>query len=92
MITPVTPVAPHDALSVTTFAAEQPEYKPLPAHVEPDGTVTTRWHVGWMDRLRLLLVGDLWLQVLTLHQPLQPMSLTSTCPLVGGPSPESKRP
>ncbi len=66
-----------------TFAENQPEYIPLPAHRQPDGTVTTRWRLTWRERLRILLTGDLWLQVLTFNRPLQPVKLDTQCPIFG---------
>ncbi len=80
-MTPITPVLPGFDLEITTFAKDQPEYVPLPSHRQPDGTVTTRWRLTWSERLRVFLTGDLWLQLLTFNKPLQPVKLTTTCPV-----------
>jgi hypothetical protein len=57
------------------IAEHQPEYLPLPAHVAPDGTVTCCWVLTWRERLRVLLRGRIWHQVLTFGRPLQPQLL-----------------
>jgi hypothetical protein len=63
------------------YAKHQPEYIPLPAWREPDGTVVTRWRATLAERLRILFTGDLWLTMLTFNQPLQPVKLTASCPV-----------
>ncbi len=64
-----------------TFAADQPQYKPLVAYHSADGTVFTRWRLTWRERLRMFLSGDLWLTVLTFNHPLQPVKLDTVCPI-----------
>ncbi len=80
-MTPVQQVVPGAFVEITTYAEDQPEYLPLPAHRQPDGTVTTRWRLSFKEWLQLLWTGDLWLQVLTYNHPLQPVKLSTTCPL-----------
>lgn len=68
----------------TVFAKDQPEYLPLPAHVnrhDTAGTVTTCWRLTWRERLRVLLKGQVWLQQLTFHKPLQPQRPSIECPI-----------
>jgi hypothetical protein len=81
---PITPVIPGLFLPVTTFAKDQPEYNPLPALDcnDLEGTVITRWRLTWWERFQIFLTGDLWLSVLTFHRPLQPVRLSTTCPVV----------
>jgi hypothetical protein len=79
---PITPVVPGFDLLIITFAKDQPEYNPLPAHWQPDGRVTTRWQLTWRERLRVVFGGSIWLQQLTFNQPLQPVKLTAECPIV----------
>lgn len=64
------------------FAKDQPEYLPLPAHVNatPDGTVTTLWGLTWRERFKVLLTGRLWLQQLAFHSRLQPQLPTVDSP------------
>jgi hypothetical protein len=64
------------------FAKDQPEYLPLPAHVDAEGVVTFCWQLSWRDRLRMLVTGKLWHQVLTFHRPLQPQRPSSQSPFI----------
>lgn len=59
------------------FAENQMEYNPLPAHHnETTGIVTCCWQFSLKERLRLLLTGKLWHQVMTFNKPLQPQLIT----------------
>lgn len=80
---PITPIVPGFDLPVTVFAKDQPDYLPLPAFRCEDGAVVTRWRLTFGERLKILLSGDLWLTVLTFHRPLQPVKLTTACPIMG---------
>lgn len=62
------------------IAKDQPEYLPLPAYLAADGTVTCRWRLTFRERIRVLWRGEVWHQILTFRQPLQPQSLTVTQP------------
>jgi hypothetical protein len=64
------------------IAKDQPEYRPLPAHVAPNGMVTFCWKLSLLMRLRVLFTGKLWHQVLTFNTPLQPQSLLVKKPFV----------
>lgn len=66
-----------------TFAKDQPPYLPLPAHYReplparyadgsPEGEVISCWKLTWRERLKMLLVGKLWLSQWTFHDRLQP--------------------
>lgn len=57
-----------------TYAKDQPEYQPLPAHkaMDPEGTVTTCWELSAWERVVLLFTGRLWLTQLSFHNALQP--------------------
>lgn len=65
------------------YAKNQKEYLPLPALVENsvNGHVVTRWKLDWKERLKIVLFGNLWLTLITFHQPLQPVILTADFPL-----------
>lgn len=63
-----------------TIAKDQPEYLPLPAHVASDGVVTCCWTMSWRERLRALVTGKVWHQVMTFGAPLQPQLLTTAKP------------
>lgn len=61
------------------IAKDQPRYMPLPGHRskdDPEGRLTCRWGLTWRERFRVLLTGQIWHQVLTFNQPLQPQLLT----------------
>lgn len=73
-----------------TFAKDQPEYLPLPAHYEPtdpQGTVTSCWRLSWRERLSVLFRGRMYLSILTFHTPLQPQLPSTTPPFHRRPSP-----
>ncbi len=59
----------------TCWAEDQPEYKALPAHTAPNGAVSSCWRLGFIERLRVLFTGNIWLQVMTFKKPLQPVIL-----------------
>lgn len=66
-----------------TFAKDQPEYLPLPAHRvadDPQGRIICCWKLSWTDRFKVLWSGVIWHQVLTFNQPLQPQLLTTDKP------------
>ena len=60
-----------------TFAKDQPEYLPLPAHKTDDGMVTTLWKAGLLERLKVLLTGKIIVVVMTFNAPLQPLKITT---------------
>lgn len=64
--------------SNVVYAEDQPQYTPLPAHIErtPEGLVTFCWKLSWGERLAVLFTGLLWQQVLTFKRPLQPQRLS----------------
>lgn len=58
----------------TLFAADQPQYQKLPAHVSTDDSriVTTCWRLTWREWFSFLFTGRVWLQQMTFKQALQP--------------------
>lgn len=61
--------------SNVTYAKDQPQYLPLPAHRSEDGCVTTCWQLTWRERFKVLFGGNLFLSLLTFNQPLQPIKI-----------------
>jgi hypothetical protein len=55
------------------FAENQKEYLPLPAHLTKDGIVTCCWKLSFLERIRLLFSGRLFLTTVTFNTPLQPL-------------------
>lgn len=61
-----------------TYAADQPEYQPLPVHKTPKGTVTSCWEMKSIrERIRFLFSGKLFVSTMTFNQPLQPLLVTT---------------
>lgn len=81
-MSPVKPVLPGTrvlpaGLASVTFGGNQPEYLPLPT-VRSEGEsecVTSRWKLGWKERLRVLFGGNIWLQQLMFGRRLQPVKM-----------------
>jgi len=76
------------------IAKDQPEYLPLPAHRvrgEHGGRTTFCWQLTWRERLRLLVTGRIWHQVLTFGGPLQPQLLLVDKPFMFVPPPEPEK-
>lgn len=64
--------------SNTVLGKNQPEYNPLPAHRVPDdktGRLIFCWQLTFRERLKLLVTGKIWQQVLTFNGPLQPQGM-----------------
>lgn len=59
--------------SNVVFAEDQPEYEPLPAKKDSDGTITTCWELTPEEREIIANGGNLWLRILTFNKPLQPV-------------------
>jgi hypothetical protein len=62
------------------YAANQPPYRPMPAHRADLGVVTCCWRLSWHERLYVLLTGRIWQKVLTFNKPLQPQLLSTVKP------------
>ena len=72
---PVSPSRPVEGGQVV-YAADQPQYNPLPVWKKPQGQVVSRWRLTWRERIAALLGRPLYIEVLTFNQPLQPVFLT----------------
>lgn len=65
------------------LAKDQPQYNPLPAHCDPrdpEGRITFCWSPSLRERLKILVTGRIWHQVLTFGGPLQPQLLLADKP------------
>jgi hypothetical protein len=70
------------------IAKDQSQYRPMPAHRNPEtGVVTCCWSLSWKERFKLLLTGKLWHQIMTFGLPLQPQLLLIDSPF---PKPEAQ--
>jgi len=68
-----------------TIAKDQPQYRPLPSHVDsgtPEKIITFCWRLNWKERLQLLVLGRIWQQVLSFGHPLQPQLLHTRKPVL----------
>ncbi len=63
------------------FAKDQPEYLPLPAHVDSSGTVTCCWELSDDEIAQIIKTRKIWHQILTFRNALQPQLLLTECPL-----------
>lgn len=55
---------------------DQPQYIPLPAiKSRSKGIVTTKWKFSWKERLMVLFVGSVYLQVWVFNNRLQPVKM-----------------
>lgn len=59
------------------YAANQPEYNPLPVHKTDEGVVTSCWSMSLFQRIKFLFTGKVYLSVWTFNQPLQPLRFTT---------------
>lgn len=78
---PITPVIRGYEMAEVVFAKDQPQYQPLPA-LPVDDYVITRWRLNWLERLRALFIGDLYLTIKTFKQPLQPIRMSLSKPVI----------
>ena len=56
-----------------TFAENQPEYIPLPAHRDNEGIIISCWQFTFREKLKVLFGGKLYWQQLSFNSPLQPV-------------------
>ena len=61
------------------WAKNQPPYLPLPAYTDDRETISC-WQLTWMERIKVMLFGRLWLRQLNFGAALQPQSPTVDAP------------
>ncbi len=59
------------------FAKDQPEYQQLPALRldTPEGEVISCWRLSFKERLQVLVLGRVWLSLMSFNKPLTPSFL-----------------
>lgn len=78
---PIEPPLPSRTdLQVIRLGQGQPEYFTLPICRDKEGAYVSRWRLTWLERLHILLFGDLYLRTLTFGHPFQPVSLSTNEP------------
>lgn len=65
------------------IARDQPQYNPMPAHIDIAGVVTCQWKLSWKERLKIVLSGKIWHQIHTFGRPVQPQRLDVEKPVLG---------
>ena len=77
---PISPVLPHSRFPETTLAKNQEQYIPLPVakihYADGTDSMVSHYNLGFLERLRLLLTGSLWIEQLTFGLSLQPQRPT----------------
>ncbi len=73
---PISPIIPGYKLPETVYGTTQEQYLDLPAYKDEQGTVLTRWRLSFMERIKLLFVGNLYVSLMTFNKPLQPIKLS----------------
>jgi len=66
------------------FAKDQPPYLPLPAWrslEDEKGVVISCWGMSFMERIRILCTGKIWVSLLTFNKPLTPSRVYSENPI-----------
>ena len=79
----MTPVQPRDdGRPVVVYAADQPQYHPLPTTVGPgpEIEVTSEWQLDDAERAALLAGGRVRLKLWTFGAPLHPIQLEVVAP------------
>ncbi len=63
----------------TIIAENQPEYLPLPAfkNDSTEGEVVSCWELSFIERIRILFTGKLWVMIMTFNQGLAPILFTT---------------
>lgn len=64
------------------IAEDQPEYRPMPAYIDPAGNITCCWRLSLKERVKLLFTGKIWHTIMTFNEPLQPQLLQVDKPLM----------
>ncbi len=65
------------------IARDQPQYNPMPAHVDIAGVVTCQWKLSWRERAKVLFSGRIWHQIHTFGSAIQPQRLDTNKPILG---------
>jgi hypothetical protein len=82
-VNPISPSIP--GFDEIVLAKDQPQYIPLPAVPYADQheqiRVLTRWRLTDEERAAIANGVDLWLELMTFGEPLQPVRLSVECPI-----------
>lgn len=68
----ISPVVPGNQQFEVVYAADQPEYQPLPV-LRTERSLLSRWRLTDEERAHIAAGGDLFVCVMHFGQPLQPL-------------------
>ena len=62
------------------YAENQPEYQPLPAYKNKSdlGEVVNCWEISFIERLKVLFTGKVYVSLLSFNRPLTPSFLSTS--------------
>lgn len=63
------------------LADDQPQFLLAPAHLAPDGTVTTCWEMTQEEYIELAKTRCIWVRIRTDGRSIQPQTLGVWCPI-----------
>ena len=69
-------------MSNQKFGEGQDEYETLPVFKDGNGRVVSYWKLSWIEKLKILCFGKLWLLQLTFNRPFQPQLPAVDCPFI----------
>jgi len=58
------------------FGKNQDEYLALPTYKDKEGLVTSCWKLSFLEKIRILFTGKIFVTVMTFNQKLQPQKLS----------------
>ncbi len=63
----------------TEYAKHQPQYGTLPSLKldTPEGEVISCWRLSFLERLRVLIFGNIWVSLMSFNKPLTPSFLST---------------
>jgi len=64
------------------WAKNQPPYLPLPAYTNDRETISC-WKLNWIERIKIILFGKLWLRQMNFGEALQPQAPCIDSPFLG---------
>lgn len=73
------------------WAKNQPPYLPLPAYSNEEETISC-WRLTWLERIKVLCFGRLWLRQMNFGDALQPQAPSIDSPFVEAASPSPRPP
>jgi hypothetical protein len=82
MATAISPVIEGMEQDEITAPGPSPEYNPIPALCADPYMLVTRWKLDEAELKRVMETGEVWLQVWTGGEPLQPVLVSGLPPVL----------